>query len=121
MVAEPSGFRSGREFAGCAHTAIGHAAAMPAITLMKSRRRIASGVLDRHLAALNSGDAFALAQALHFPHYRLAGGRMKIWTTRVSYSSEIVIREPRTQSWSALILEMVFPSATALTRAVSGT
>ena len=38
----------------------------------------AMGVLDRHLAALNSGDAVALAQTLHFPHYRLAGGRMKI-------------------------------------------
>jgi hypothetical protein len=34
----------------------------------------AMGVLDRHLAALNSGDAVALAQTLHFPHYRLAGG-----------------------------------------------
>jgi hypothetical protein len=37
----------------------------------------AMGVLDRHLAALNSGDAVALAQTLHFPHYRLARGRMK--------------------------------------------
>jgi len=36
----------------------------------------AMGVLNRHLAALNSGDAVALAQTLHFPHYRLAGGRM---------------------------------------------
>ena len=33
----------------------------------------AMGVLDRHLAALNSGDAVALAQTLHFPHYRLGG------------------------------------------------
>ena len=39
----------------------------------------AMGVLDLHLAALNSGDAVALAQTLHFPHYRLAEGRMKIW------------------------------------------
>lgn len=45
----------------------------------------AMGVLDRHLAALNSGDAFALAQTLHFPHYRLAGGRMKIWERSETY------------------------------------
>ncbi len=35
-------------------------------------------VLDRHIAGLNAGDAAALVQTLHFPHYRLAGGRMQI-------------------------------------------
>jgi hypothetical protein len=45
----------------------------------------AMDVLDRHLAALNSGDAVALAQTLHFPHYRLAGGRMKIWERPETY------------------------------------
>ena len=37
----------------------------------------AKTVLDRHFAALNAGDAGALAETLHFPHYRLAGGRMQ--------------------------------------------
>lgn len=39
----------------------------------------ATDVLDRHFAALNAGDAAALAQTLHFPHYRLAGVRMQVW------------------------------------------
>jgi hypothetical protein len=42
-------------------------------------------VLDRHLAALNRGDAAALAQTLHFPHYRLASGGMQIWTHPENY------------------------------------
>ncbi|MFZ2143043.1 MAG: hypothetical protein WAV78_39930 [Xanthobacteraceae bacterium] len=45
----------------------------------------AIGVLDRHLAALNAGDASALAQTLHFPHYRLAGSRMTIWECSETY------------------------------------
>jgi hypothetical protein len=36
-------------------------------------------ILDRHFAALNAGDATALTDTLHFPHYRLASGRMQIW------------------------------------------
>ncbi|HEY7245909.1 MAG TPA: hypothetical protein VH678_18725 [Xanthobacteraceae bacterium] len=42
-------------------------------------------VLDRHVAALNGGDASGLAQTLHFPHYRLAGGRMKVWEGPETY------------------------------------
>ena len=41
-------------------------------------------VLDRHIAALNAGDAAALVQTLHFPHYRLAGGRI-IWERPDTY------------------------------------
>jgi hypothetical protein len=52
----------------------------------------AMGVLDRHLEALNSGDAFALAQTLHFPHYRLAGGRMKIWERSETYLQDFYVR-----------------------------
>jgi hypothetical protein len=50
----------------------------------------AMGVLDRYLAALNSGDAVALAQTLHFPHYRLAGGRMKIWQRSETYLQDFL-------------------------------
>jgi hypothetical protein len=42
-------------------------------------------VLDQHLAALNAGDAAALVQTLHFPHYRLAGGRMQVWDRPDNY------------------------------------
>ena len=52
----------------------------------------AMGVLDRHLAALNSGDAVALAQTLHFPHYRLAGGRMKYGGARKPISRDFHAR-----------------------------
>ena len=49
------------------------------------------GVLDRHLTAL-SGDAAALAQTLHFPHYRLAGGRMQIWERPETYLQDFYAR-----------------------------
>ena len=45
----------------------------------------ARDVLERHFAALNAGDAAALARTLHFPHYRLAGGRMQVWEQADSY------------------------------------
>jgi hypothetical protein len=52
----------------------------------------AMDVLDRHIAALNAGDAAALAQTLHFPHYRLAGGRMQIWERPDSYLQDFHAR-----------------------------
>lgn len=39
----------------------------------------AQAVLDAHFRALNAGDETALEATLHFPHFRLAGGRMQIW------------------------------------------
>ena len=52
----------------------------------------AKAVLDRHFAALNAGDAVALADTLHFPHYRLAGGRMQIWERPDSYLADFHAR-----------------------------
>jgi hypothetical protein len=49
-------------------------------------------VLDRHVAALNSGDAVALAQTLHFPHFRLAGTRMQIWERPETYLQDFYAR-----------------------------
>ena len=49
-------------------------------------------VLDRHLAALNAGDAAALAATLHFPHYRLAGVRMQVWDHPDSYLKDFHAR-----------------------------
>jgi hypothetical protein len=45
----------------------------------------AIATLDRFLAALNAGDAAAVAQVLHFPHYRLAGGRVTVWQDIADY------------------------------------
>jgi hypothetical protein len=52
----------------------------------------AKTVLDRHFAALNAGDAVALAETLHFPHYRLAGGRMQVWERPDSYLADFRAR-----------------------------
>jgi len=45
----------------------------------------ALAVLDRFMRALNAGDETALLATLHFPHYRLARGRMQIWDTPGPY------------------------------------
>jgi len=52
----------------------------------------AMDVLDRHLAALNAGDASALAQTLHFPHYRLAGVGMMVWEGPENYLQDFHAR-----------------------------
>jgi hypothetical protein len=36
-------------------------------------------VLDRVMMALNAGDEPALLATLQFPHYRLAGGGIRVW------------------------------------------
>jgi hypothetical protein len=45
----------------------------------------ALAVLDRFLDALNRRDEAALNAALHFPHLRLAGGRLTVWERPGSY------------------------------------
>ena len=49
-------------------------------------------VLDRHMAALNARDPVALAATLHFPHYRLAGGTMRVWPGPESYFADFLAR-----------------------------
>ena len=49
-------------------------------------------VLDRHFAALNAGDAAAVADTLHFPHYRLAGVRMQVWENPTNYLDDFRAR-----------------------------
>ncbi|MFV0296630.1 MAG: hypothetical protein ACK5JT_10985 [Hyphomicrobiaceae bacterium] len=52
----------------------------------------ARDVMHRHLAALNAQDAEALAATLHFPHYRLSGGHLKVWDTPDSYLTDFKAR-----------------------------
>jgi len=52
----------------------------------------AIAVLDRHMAALNARDNAALAATLHFPHYRLSGGRMRVWETPDTYFRDFLQR-----------------------------
>ena len=49
-------------------------------------------VLDRHFAAINAGDAAAVAATLHFPHYRLAGTRMQVWESPATYLDDFRAR-----------------------------
>jgi len=52
----------------------------------------ALAVLDRHMAALNARDPQALAATLHFPHYRLSGGRMRVWDGPETYFADFLAR-----------------------------
>lgn len=45
-------------------------------------------VLDAHMAALNAADNARLIATLHFPHYRLAGGRMQVWENGDTYLAD---------------------------------
>lgn len=45
----------------------------------------AMAALDRFMAALNRRDEPALNAALHFPHVRLASGRVSTWETPGTY------------------------------------
>jgi hypothetical protein len=49
-------------------------------------------VLDRFMAALNARDEPALLATLHFPHYRLAGGRMRVWEQSGAYLGDFLVR-----------------------------
>ena len=54
----------------------------------KAAEAAAMAVLDRFMAALNAREQPALAAALHFPHYRLTGGRMQVWQRPEEYTLE---------------------------------
>jgi hypothetical protein len=49
-------------------------------------------VLDEHMAALNTQDNARLCATLHFPLYRLAGGRMQVWDVPDSYLADFHTR-----------------------------
>ena len=44
------------------------------------------------MAALNAGDEPALLATLHFPHYRLAGGKMQVWDQPGAYLADFLTR-----------------------------
>ena len=54
--------------------------------------KAAMAVLDDHIAALNARDEAALVATLHFPHFRLTGGRMKVWERPDSYLRDFYAR-----------------------------
>jgi len=44
------------------------------------------------MAALNGGDEPALLATLHFPHYRLAAGKMRVWDQPGAYLGDFLAR-----------------------------
>lgn len=52
----------------------------------------AIAVLDAHMAALNARDAAGIAATLHFPHHRLASGRLQTWPTSATYLDDFFAR-----------------------------
>ena len=52
----------------------------------------AMAVLEAHIAALNARDEKALVATLHFPHYRLTGGRMRVWDRPEGYLADFYAR-----------------------------
>ena len=52
----------------------------------------AMAVLDAHMTALNAADNAGLIATLHFPHYRLAGGRMQVWENGDTYLADFYKR-----------------------------
>jgi len=52
----------------------------------------AQGVMHAHLEALNNRDEPALAATLHFPHYRLSGGKLNVWEGPESYFADFRAR-----------------------------
>lgn len=58
----------------------------------------AMAVMDAHLAALNARDEAALAATLHFPHHRLASGRLQTWVTPETYLADFYARAG--EGWS---------------------
>ena len=49
-------------------------------------------MLDHFMESLNASNEPALLAALHFPHYRLAGGRMRVWDQPGAYLGDFLAR-----------------------------
>jgi len=73
----------------------------------------AKGVMHAHIRALNAGDEAALAATLHFPHYRLSGGRLRTWEGPETYLADFHARAGdgwHHSAWDALDVIAAEPS-----------
>ena len=58
-------------------------------------------VMHAHIDGINARDGDAIARTLHFPHFRLSDGRLKIWENSESYLSDFRTRAGKGWSYSA--------------------
>ncbi|MGI9393226.1 MAG: hypothetical protein ACR2OY_01130, partial [Boseongicola sp.] len=52
----------------------------------------AMAVMQAHIDGINARDDNAIAATLHFPHYRLTDGKLKVWETPESYLADFRAR-----------------------------
>jgi len=60
----------------------------------------ARAVLGAHIEALNNRNTVALAETLHFPHFRLSGAKLKVWPDSRAYFSDFQARAGKNWAWS---------------------
>ena len=56
--------------------------------MILTSERAALDVMKRHIEALNALDGNSLAQTLHFPHYRLVGSKLDLWSEKENYLAD---------------------------------
>lgn len=61
----------------------------------------AMDVMQAHIDGINARDSDAIAETLHFPHYRLVNGNLKVWNTSESYLSDFRARAGENWNHSA--------------------
>ena len=62
---------------------------------------LALSVMDAHIAALNQRDEKAIAETLHFLHFRLSGASLRTWETPETYFTDFRARAGGDWSHSA--------------------
>ena len=66
--------------------------------MILTSERAALDVMKRHIEALNALDENSLAQTLHFPHYRLVGSKLDVWSEKEIYLADF--RKRAGEKWA---------------------
>ena len=66
--------------------------------MILTSERAALDVMKRHIEALNALDGNSLAQTLHFPHYRLVGSKLDLWSEKENYLADF--RKRAGEQWA---------------------
>ena len=60
----------------------------PSATQYAALEKEGLAALDEFMVTFNSGDSLTWAKTLHYPHVRLAGGKVQIWNTPEDYARD---------------------------------